>query len=187
VARRPDSPKSGIWSSLAADVARSGPEVLVTNEMPFGPWLASVPNFDSEQALESVQIHEAGLEALRALDVPVIISSCPAVAGGRLVNEAFVLEHGCFRFLHQKHFFPAEEGWFETDWFRTAKPGFEVMDVGGLRIGALICTELMFNERARAYGRAGDILSPFRVLPGGHQRRGRRLERWPQSFRGATL
>jgi N-carbamoylputrescine amidase len=147
--------KSYIWSSLAADVARARPEVLITNEMPFGPWLAAVPNFGTEQALESVQIHEEGLEALRALDVPVVISTRPVFAGGRLVNEAFVLEHGCFRFLHQKDFFPAEEGWFETDWFRTSKPGFEVMDVGGLRIGALICTELMFNERARAYGRAG--------------------------------
>lgn len=41
------------------------------------------------------------------------------------------------------------------DWFGTSKPGFEVIEAGGLRIGALICTELMFNERARAYGRAG--------------------------------
>jgi N-carbamoylputrescine amidase len=148
----PDTP---VWSAVAADVAKCAPEVLITNEMPFGPWLAASRSFDSERAKESVRIHEDGLAALQALNVPIVISSRPVVAGGRLANETFVLERGCFRFLHQKHFFPAEEGWFESEWFRTAKPGFEVMQIDGLRIGALLCTELMFNERARAYGRAG--------------------------------
>jgi N-carbamoylputrescine amidase len=36
----------------------------------------------------------------------------------------------------------------KTEWFRTDKPGFEAMEIGGLRIGALLCTELMFNEGA---------------------------------------
>jgi N-carbamoylputrescine amidase len=148
-------PNTDIWSAVVADVIKAAPEILITNEMPFGPWLAVSSNFDAERATESVQIHKDGLEALQALKVPIVISSRPVMAGGRLANEAFILDRGCYRFLHQKHFFPAEEGWFETQWFRTAKPGFEVMEVGGLRIGALLCTELMFNERARAYGRAG--------------------------------
>lgn len=146
-------PGSEIWSAVAADVMKAAPELLITNEMPFGPWLAVSPNFDVERAKESVHIHEDGLEALQALKVPILISSRPVIAGGRLANEAFILERGRFRFLHQKHFFPAEEGWFESEWFRTARPGFELMAIDGLRVGAL--TELMFNERARAYGRAG--------------------------------
>ncbi len=141
------SPDADVWSAVAADVIKAAPEVLITNEMPFGPWLAASPNYNVERAKKSVQIHEDGLEALQALKVPIVISSRPVIAGGRLANEAFILEHGCFRFLHQKHFFPAEEGWFESEWFRTAKPGFELMEIDGLRIGALLCTELMFNER----------------------------------------
>ena len=148
-------PDTVIWAAIAADVTRSAPEVLITNEMPFGPWLAASPNFDVERARQSVKIHEDGLGALQGLKVPIVISSRPVIAGGRLANEAFILEHGCFRFLHQKHFCPAEEGWFETEWFRTAKPGFEAADIDGLRIGALLCTELMFTEKARAYGKAG--------------------------------
>lgn len=148
-------PDSDTWSAIAADVTRSAPEVLITNEMPFGPWLAASPNFDIERAKESVKIHEDGLKALQALKIPIVISSRPVMADGRLANEAFILENGCFRFLHQKHFFPAEEGWFETEWFRTAKPGFEIAEIAGLRIGALLCTELMFTERARSYGKAG--------------------------------
>jgi len=149
------NPKSDVWFGLVADVARAAPDVLITNEMPFGPWVAASPHFDLKRAQESVQIHEDGLEALRALNVPLVISSQPAIASDRLVNEAFVLERGSIRFLHQKQFFPAEDGWFETDWFTTSRRGFELVEAADLLIGALICTELMFNERARAYGRAG--------------------------------
>ena len=148
-------PNSNLWSAVAADVARAAPEILITNEMPFGPWLAASPNFDAARAKESVRIHADGLAALQALHVPIVISSRPVVAGERLANEAFILERGGYRFLHQKHFFPAEEGWFESEWFRAAKPGFEVVEIDGLRLAALLCTELMFNERARAYGKAG--------------------------------
>jgi N-carbamoylputrescine amidase len=148
-------PDTYIWSAVAADVARCAPEILITNEMPFGPWLAASPTLDANRANESVRIHEDGLGALQALRLPIVISSRPVIAGAHLANEAFVLERGSYRFLHQKHFFPAEEGWFESEWFRTAKPGFGVVETGGFRVGALLCTELMFNERARTYGRAG--------------------------------
>jgi N-carbamoylputrescine amidase len=148
-------PNSDVWSALAADVAKAAPDVLITSEMPFGPWLAASPAFDTDRAKAIVRLHEDGLEALQALKVPLVISSRPVIAGDRLANEAFVLEDGTYRFLHQKHFFPAEEGWFESEWFRTARPGFDVVEAGGLRIGALLCTDLMFNERARAYGKAG--------------------------------
>ena len=148
-------PDTSLWSALAADVARAAPEILITNEMPFGPWLAASPTFDAKRAQESVRLHEEGMKALQALRLPIVVSSRPVSAGARLANEAFILEHGSYRFLHQKHFFPAEEGWFESEWFRTARPGFELVEANGVRVGVLICTELMFNERSRAYGRAG--------------------------------
>ena len=151
-------PNTNLWAGLVADVASAAPDLLITNEMPFGPWLAASPNYNDERAKESVQIHEEGLEALRALNVPSVISSRPVMAGDRLVNEAFLLERDILQVFHQKHFFPAEEGWFETRWFGTSHPGFGLIEAAGLRIGALICTELMFNERARAYGRAGTHL-----------------------------
>ena len=44
------APCSEVWSALAADVARSAPEVLITNEMPFGRWLAASPTIDAECA-----------------------------------------------------------------------------------------------------------------------------------------
>jgi N-carbamoylputrescine amidase len=143
------------WSSLADDVRRAAPDLLVTNEMPFGVWLAAFPTYDPTRAHKSVVIHDEGLVALKALHLPLVVSSRPVHAGDRLSNEAFVLDHGCSRHLHHKHYFPAEPGWHESDWFVTARPGFDFMETPLVRLGALLCTELMFNEHARAYGRAG--------------------------------
>jgi N-carbamoylputrescine amidase len=147
------------WESIAASVRKAAPDILVTNEMPFGAWIARLEKYDEAIAAESMAAHDAGLTALRALPVPLIISTRPVWCEDRLANEAFALEKGTYRFLHQKHYFPAEGGWYETTWYRTGKRGFDLAtyDVGGesLRAGAMICTELMFNERARAYGKAG--------------------------------
>jgi len=82
-----------------------------------------------------------------------VISSRPVWNGKRLANEAFVLEKGIIRPLHRKQYFPNEPGWFESEWYSGDGSGFSVADVLGIKIGVLICTEAMFNERARAYGK----------------------------------
>ena len=78
--------------------------------------------------------------------------------GKRLANEAFVLESGAVRPLHRKQYFPNEPGWFESKWYSGDRSGFEVAEVLGIKVGVLVCTEAMFNERARAYGRQGASL-----------------------------
>lgn len=80
----------------------------------------------------------------------------------KLVNEAFLLEGSNYKMMHQKYYFPAEEGWHEASWFKTEIEGFNLVDVGQLKIGVLLCTELMFTEKARHYGRLGSnlIVSP---------------------------
>jgi N-carbamoylputrescine amidase len=73
--------------------------------------------------------------------------------GKRLANEAFVLENGVVRPLHRKQYFPNEPGWFESEWYAGDDSGFSVAEVLGVKIGVLLCTEAMFNEHARAYGK----------------------------------
>lgn len=148
-------PEGATWEGMAERIEELAPDLLVTNEMPFGPWLAASPVYDAERAAESVRIHEAGLAALAALQLPAIVSSRPVLAGGRLANEAFALQDGRYTPLHHKQYFPEEPGFFEATWFRSAMDGFQVCEVGGIRLGVLLCTELMFNEHARRYGRNG--------------------------------
>jgi len=142
------------WDALRRQVEAARPDILVTNEMPFGPWLANADRFDAAAARRSVVLHESGLEALSTLGVPAVISSRPVWAGDLLANEAFVLEGGLIRPLHRKQFFPEEAGWFEATWFKGDAAGFNVHDIVGVKVGILLCTELMFNEHARRYGRA---------------------------------
>ncbi|MET2831547.1 carbon-nitrogen hydrolase family protein [Mesorhizobium shangrilense] len=151
-------PRGLLWEALRQQVAAARPDILVTNEMPFGPWLASERPFDADAAARGVTLHEHGLEALRGLGVPAVISSRPVWQSERLANEAFVLEAGDISVLHRKQLFPEEPGWYEASWFRGDNSGFAVHDIAGLKVGVLLCTELMFNEHARGYGRAGGDL-----------------------------
>jgi N-carbamoylputrescine amidase len=143
------------WDLIRAAVDRARPDLLITNELPFGPWLAGSGRFEADAARRSVELHDAGLAALADLDIPAVLSSRPVWAGDRLANEAFVLERSTLSPLHRKHFFPAETGWQETAWFHPDPGGFRAAQALGATLGALLCTEVMFNEFARAYGKAG--------------------------------
>ncbi|WP_260858992.1 carbon-nitrogen hydrolase family protein [Paraburkholderia sp. BCC1885] len=127
----------------------------MTNEMPFGPWLAESPEFEEDSAKRSAELHEEALDALASLQAGAVISSRPAILGNRLVNEAFVLENGEYRYIHHKKYFPQEAGFFEETWFVRGRDGFECHQIGPVKVGVLLCTELFFNEYARRYGRDG--------------------------------
>lgn len=148
-------PKGHQWDAIHRQVANARPDILITNEMPFGSWLASTDRFDEGAALRSIALHEEGVESLKGLGVPAVISSRPVLLGNRLANEAFVIEGQRLKTLHRKQLFPNETGWYEAMWFQGDDSGFIVHDVLGFKIGVLLCTELMFNEHARRYGRAG--------------------------------
>ena len=141
------------WQSLRDSVCAERPDLLLTNELPFGPWLAEVPVFSEIDANLSIRAHEAGGDALIDLELPAVISTRPVWNGKRLANEAFVIEKGTARPLHRKQYFPNEPGWVESGWYAADDSGFEVAEILGIKVGVLVCTEAMFNERARAYGK----------------------------------
>jgi N-carbamoylputrescine amidase len=143
------------WGVVKAAVLAARPDILVTNELPFGPWIAGGAAFSEEAAWRIFRAHQTGLEALIELHLPAVISSRAVWSGRRLANQAFVLERGVVRVLHQKQSFPSEPGWFESAWYARNRSGFAVAEILGVRVGVLLCTEVMFNERARAYGREG--------------------------------
>lgn len=103
-------PSGPQWAMLRKGIDASRPDILVANEMPFGPWLANANALDPAAAARSVEVHERGMEALAGLGLAAVISSRPVWAGGRLVNEAFSLERGRSSILHRKQMFPDEPG-----------------------------------------------------------------------------
>ena len=98
------------WNELRDSVSAARPDILVTNELPFGPWLAEGAVFSDDAAHLSLRAHDSGLQGLIDLNLPAVISSRPVWNGKRLANEAFVLEKGIVRPLHRKQYFP-ERAW----------------------------------------------------------------------------
>jgi N-carbamoylputrescine amidase len=141
------------WIELKGSIAAARPDILLTNELPFGSWIAEAATFSEAEAQASLRVHERGLEVLTSLNLPAVISTRPVWNGNRLANEAFVLERGAVRPLHRKQYFPNEAGWFESEWYTGDDSGFDVHEISGIKVGVLVCTEAMFNERARAYGK----------------------------------
>lgn len=149
-------PGSSDWQALCHAVRGESPDLFLLNEMPFGKWIASGPAFDPAVWKEACSIQDEGLGRLGELGAPVVAGTRARELDGRRVNEAFVWtkESGAAG-VHSKQYFPDEEGYYEARWFQAGERHFRVAEAGGLRGGFLICTELMFNERARVYGRGG--------------------------------
>lgn len=152
------SVRSPQWNQLKDFVVAARPDLLVTNELPFGPWIAENAVFSAGEAQRSIGAHADGLAGLIDLHLPAVISSRPVWNGPRLANEAIVLEQRVVRPLHRKQYFPNEPGWFESNWYAGDGSGFAVSEVLGIKLGVLLCTDAMFNEQARAYGKQGASL-----------------------------
>jgi N-carbamoylputrescine amidase len=84
--------------------------------------------------------------------------------------------------IHTKQFFPDEEGYYEARWFTRGDTRFRLAEVEGVKIGFLICTEVMFNEWARRYGRQGaQVIAVPRAV--GHAS----LRRWKTALSMAAI
>lgn len=142
------------WHDLLARIEQDQPDLAILNEMPFGHWLAGEDVFDPVLAAASVNVHSCALSALGNLPCAVL-SSRPVAGPHKLSNEAFLLSGGTYQTIHHKQYFPQEEGFYEDSWFGSQRSGFEVVEYKGLRLGVLLCTELMFTEWARHYRRQG--------------------------------
>lgn len=142
------------WKRFTRRVEQDRPDIALLGEMPFGPWIAREKQFVESLARTGIEANECALTTLAALPAAVI-SSRPVRNANILANEAFLLADGVYRPIHHKHYFPQEPGYFESSWFTPARTGFDVVEYRGLRIGVLLCTELMFGEWARHYRRQG--------------------------------
>ncbi len=156
------------WDGLVAHVAEQRSDLVVLPEMGFAPWFAGQrPGPDGAWA-SSVAAHAAWSERLPELGA-VVVGTRPVDRPSGRRNEAYVATtDGPVRALHDKSYLPDEPGFWEASWYGRGDGGHQVVEAGGARIGALVCTELWFLEHARAYGRAGaHLVATPRVTPAG--------------------
>jgi N-carbamoylputrescine amidase len=150
------TPGSTAWTQLVERVRRVSPDLLLLNEMPFGPWISAGDRFAAGAWDRSCRLHERGLERLAELGARFVLSTRPVESEGRRVNEGFVWSAETEAVtVHTKQYFPDEAGYYEARWFQAGPRHFRSVPAAGARAGFLICTEVMFNEHARHYGREG--------------------------------
>jgi len=149
------------WNELNTHLEENKPDLLLLPEMPFGKWIASEREVNSDAKRESAKKHEKWISKLEQLNAGYIIYSRPIIAGDKFFNTAFVYEKGKGHFkIHSKSFFPEENFFWEETWFDHEEvTRFEPLEIAEIKIGVLLCTEMWFTEYARHYGKQGiDIL-----------------------------
>lgn len=151
--------------SLADHAADNASDLVVLPEMPFAPWLAARDPADSSVGQEwgrAVDSHADWLRKLEGMPATVV-GSRPVVRNGHRLNEGFVFD-GDAKGVHLKGYLPDEPGFREASWYESGEEAFEPVDVAGLDVGFLICTDLWASHEIRRYGRAGvDLLVNPRV------------------------
>ena len=122
--------------------------------MPFHRWLAASPSAVPAQWAEAAASHDAWMRRLSELGAEVVVSTRPIVAHGARYNEGFVWDgaSGQARPVHRKRYLPDEPGFWEASWYSRGDARFDPYDVGGVRLGFAICTEVWFTRHAREYG-----------------------------------
>jgi len=161
-------PGTESWANLISDLDRAQPDIFVLNELPFGPWLSAGSSFDLSAWKQSVADHEAGVAALHELGVGIILGSRSVERQGRRCNEGFVwtLQEGAQATHTKQHLPNTPPSYCETVWYEPDELRFRIVEAGPLRVGFLICSDVMFTEHARRYGRSGaHLIAVPRAMP----------------------
>lgn len=144
------------WEQLTAHVKAQASDVVLLPEMPFHPWFAQAKHIDLKVWQESILAHDVWHKRFDELAPAIILGSRPVNSDGHRLNEGFMWDQGHgYLAAHGKYYLPDEEGFWEASWYQRGDGHFTPVDKGTLRTGFLICTDLWFMERARAYGKAG--------------------------------
>jgi predicted amidohydrolase len=149
------------WIELKIHLDQNRPDLFLLPEMPFSKWIASEKKVSDAAKSQSVEKHEKWMSELEKLNAKQIVYSKPVIAGSKFLNTAYVFEQGSgHRKIHSKSFFPEEEHFWEETWYdHEDVKTFELLEIGRIKIGVLLCTEMWFTEYARKYGKQGmDIL-----------------------------
>jgi N-carbamoylputrescine amidase len=131
-------------------------DLVLLPEMPACPWFGADAHFDKKLWQYALRDHDQLVRELTALAPATVLATRPIEQNQKRLNEAFVWNEKLgYQPVHHKCYFPDEPGFFEAKWFHSTPRDFTPYQLGETKIGFLVCTELMFNEWARHYGRQG--------------------------------
>jgi N-carbamoylputrescine amidase len=144
------------WENLVAYVRDQQSDLLLLPELPFSSWFARTPQFDATVWQRAQQEHDVMMSSLPQLSPAIVLGTRLVTEGEQHFNRGFcwTAAEG-YKGVHDKYYFPNEEDFYERCWFDRNQRDFTLTHIQDLAIGFLICTEAMFNEWARFYGKQG--------------------------------
>jgi N-carbamoylputrescine amidase len=159
------------WPALLQHVSFAESDVVVLPELPASSWFGVTSSFDQSRWGRIVAAHDELVSRLDAFGSAIVIGSRAANVGDKRQNVAFVWskESGLVD-LHPKAILPEEPGFHEQSWYHPGTDDLKVVEVRGISIGVLLCSELMHTERARKLGNSGAAIIGVPRATGDHQR-----------------
>ncbi|MDR3574997.1 MAG: carbon-nitrogen hydrolase family protein [Anaerolineaceae bacterium] len=171
------------WERLVEHVKGESSQVVLLPEMPFHAWVAGARPFKAALWQEAIQAHDIWQKRLSELAPALVLSTRPINRQFDRLNEGFFWTQAQgYNAVHHKYYLPEEEGFWEASWYQRGERKFVPAKINGLKLGFLICTELWFMERARAYGKAGTHLL---VTPRASQKA--TVDKWLLGGRSAAI
>lgn len=171
------------WERLVAHVRAEQSDLVLLPEMPFYPWPFWRESFDAGEWRAAVTAHDDWLQLLYEVNPTAVLASRPVEKADRRLNEGFVWDSETdYRPAHHKYYLPNDEGFWEASWYERGDDSFTPLPYRHASIGFLICSELWFMQRARAYGQAGvDLLAVPRATEK------RTVDKWLAGGRAAAI
>ena len=144
------------WEELIAYVKKQQSELVLLPELPFSSWFGRKPEFNNQVWQRAEDEHNEMMNRLPELAPAIVLATHPLTEQQQHLNRGFVWTSAeGYRGVHDKYYLPDEEDFYERHWFDRNQQDFTSTHIQNVTIGFLICTEIMFNEWARYYGRQG--------------------------------
>lgn len=171
------------WAQLVGHVRDERSELVVLPEMPFHPWFAATRPYDPEVWSAAVAAHDAWEERLHELGRAIVVATRPVDFGNDRFTEGYVwTAEGGLQSAHTKAYLPDEPGAWEASWYEASPAAeFTPLEVGDVRIGLLICSELWAMRHAQDYAGSVDLIATPRATER------RTLEKWLAAGRTAAI
>jgi predicted amidohydrolase len=159
------------WEEFVVYVREQQSDLVLLPELPFSAWFARTPQFDAQIWQRAQQEHDVMMNSLSTLAPAIVLGTRLIIEEERHFNRGFFwTPTEGYRGVHDKYYLPNEEDFYERGWFERNQRDFTLAHVQDMAIGFLICTEVMFTEWARYYGKQGANIIAVPRASSNHER-----------------
>lgn len=146
------------WDQLVEHTSQKKSDLVLLPEMTFYPWICSLKTIDPQSWKKAVHSHELWIQKLSELGANIVIGTRPVIdpTSNKCYNIGYVWsKKSGIQDVHKKYYLPDEDGFWEATWYERGEKSFQIVEIEGIKIGFLICTELWFMQHAREYANQG--------------------------------